>query len=495
MSREPRARRDSIEPCWRDRLAYALLLALVCWLPWPWGSVGTLAQGMVLLLTGLALLLSWSAPDRHWPGHRAFRWALAGWGLWLLWLTLALLPLPPALLGLLSPPARAIHESVAALGVSPAWTLSVEPVASRQLLVATFGLLGLYLLAARSVQSSRRRLGLLVAIAATAGVQAFYGLGMTLSGSEIGFLERKTYGLGWATGTFVNRNHFAHLLALGAAAAVGLLLTQPRSRESRECWRGRFLRFSAWLMSPAAVWRVLLLVLLVAVVLSQSRMGNLVVSAVLVASVLLWILLHDRSRMAPALVLLASFVAADLWIVNRYYGLERVVDRLEDTELATEQRAIALRDLRPLAGQYLATGAGGGSFQSLFMGVQSPELVGLFDHAHNEYVEFLIEHGVPGLAWLLAMGLLHGIHALRLLRRRRNRAALALALAGFGALLAAALHAGTDFVLHIPALRGWLAVLMGALIATGLPRRPADSAPAPFGHNDEAKPSPTSQVA
>ena len=485
---------DRVEAGHCDRIAYALLLALVCWLPWPWGSVGELSQGVVLALTGLALLLSLVSAEIDWPRSRAFRTALVGWLLWLVWLLLSVLPLPPDLLQLLSPSAAALHGGMAEVGARPAWTLSMQPEASRRHLLVSAGLFGLYLLAARTVRDDGRRLLLLAMLGISAGVQALYGLGMTLTGTEIGFFAKKIYGIGWATGSFVNRNHFAHLLALGAAVALGLLLSQRGERVAQGGWRGGLLRVTAWLMSPAAVWRVLLLVLLVAAVLSQSRMGNLVLTAVLVVAVLLWVLLHDRARLATALLLLGSFAIADLWIVERYYGLQRVVGRLETTELSGEKRTVALRDLAPLVGPYLATGSGGGSFQSLFLGVQSTELRGLYDHAHNEYAEWLIEHGLFGLAWLLAMGLLHAVHGLRILRRRRSRGARALALAGVAALLAAALHSLADFVLHIPALRGWLAVLMGALVATGLPIARAGRESPAMRHNADAVPSSSSPV-
>lgn len=457
-----------------DQLAYLLLLALVALLPWPWGSVGGQAQGLVLALTGAGLLLSLGAQEGDdWPASRLFRASIWLWLLWLGWLLLSLLPLPEPLLRALSPAAAELHAGVAGIGARPAWTLSVEPSASRQVLLSTLGLFGLYLLAGRSICTAGRRRALLAVLALSAGAQALYGIGMTITGSEIGFFERKIWGRGWATGTFVNRNHFAHLMALGAAAALGLLMAQRDSDETAPGWRGLVLRLAAWLMSPAAVWRVLMLVMLAAVVLSQSRMGNVALLVSLVFGVLLWVLLHNRRRFVPALLLLASFAIADIWILDNYYGLDRVVDRIEGTELETEQRLVALKDLAPLFEPYALTGAGGGAFQSVFRAVQSSSLRGLYHHAHNEYAEFLIDHGLFGLGWLLLMGLLHANHALRLLRRRREPTARALALAAACALLAAALHASSDFILHIPALRGWLAVLLGALAATGIRQRRA----------------------
>ena len=453
-------------PAWPDRVAYALLLLVIAAIPWPWGSVGAAAQSGTLLLIGVALLFAvLPSGAGRWPRGRAFRLGVVGWLLWLAWLAVSLVPLPEAMLAWLSPAAVSLHQGVTPLGLEPVYTLSVEPAASRADLLASIGLLGLYLLAARCVQGESRRRGLLMVMALVAGLQALYGLGMTLTGSEIGFFERKVFGRGWATGTFINRNHFSHLLALGAAAALALLLAWKSEPSPVRGWRGQVLRLLAWLMSPALVWRVLLLVLLAAVVLSQSRMGNVAFMVALVFGVLLWTVLHNRARLATAMLLLGSFAVADVWIVSHYYGLERVVQRLDETELQTEQRAIALRDLTPLLQRYQLTGAGGGSFQSLFLATQSEALEGLYDHAHNEYAEFAIEHGLPGLLWLLLMGALHAGHAFRVLRYRRGAGTRAIALAGATALVAAALHAGTDFILHIPALRIWLVVLMGSVAA------------------------------
>lgn len=451
---------------WQDRLSFVLLLLLLAATPWPWGGVGALAQACALLLTGLGLCLSLAAPADaiRWPRSLAFRLGVTLWVLWLAALAFSLLSLPEPWLAALSPTALDLHAAVADIGgIAPANTLSVEPSASKGELLSTLGLFGLYLLAARSVSTNKRRLTLLSLLALVAGAQAFYGVGMTLTGSEIGFFERKQYGIGWATGTFVNRNHFAHLMALGGAASLALLLVTYSSQPSRSGWRGHLLSLLTWAMSPALVWRVLLLVLLSAVVLSQSRMGNVVFLAAIIFGVLAWTFLHNRRQLSMALLLLSSFAAADLWVVNRYYGLERVVQRLDSTELGTEQRTIALRDLRPLLNTYALTGSGGGSFQSVFLSIQSDELVGRYDHAHNEYVEFAVEYGLPGLSWMLLMGLLHSAHSLRLLRYRRSSGARALGLAAATALLAAALHAATDFILHIPALRIWLVALLGAV--------------------------------
>lgn len=450
-----------------DRAAFLLLLLLLIWLPWPWASVGRSAQGLIALVTGLGLLLSLMAVEgAKWPQTAIFRIANMLWLIWISWILFSLLPLPESVLRNLSPYAADLHAAVSGLGVQPAWTISVEPASTKRALLQSLNLWGIYLLAARTIHGESRKRIFLVVLATTASAQALYGLGMTLTNVEIGFFEKKVYGLGWATGTFVNRNHFAHFLALGAAAALALLLAQKNSDPTRAGWRGLLLRTISWIMSPAAIWRISLLIMLSAVVLSQSRMGNVSIMVSLIAGVLIWVVLYNRAKILPALLLLASFAVADLWIMNQYYGLSRVVDRIEDTELETEQRSVAFRELTPLFDQFAVVGSGVGSFQSVFLSTQSRKLRGLYDHAHNEYAETMVEAGFLGLFALVAMGGLHFLHALGILRQRKQAVARAIGLAGVVALIAAGLHAAVDFIFHIPATCFWLVAILGALAAT-----------------------------
>jgi O-antigen ligase len=88
-----------------------------------------------------------------------------------------------------------------------------------------------------------------------------------------------------------------------------------------------------------------------------------------------------------------------------------------------------------------------------------------FDHAHNDYVQFMIETGVIGLGLLGVFVLGHVLHAIRVMIGRRRRSAAAATFAALMAILAQAIHATADFNLQIPANAASLLVLM-ALAAT-----------------------------
>jgi O-antigen ligase len=96
--------------------------------------------------------------------------------------------------------------------------------------------------------------------------------------------------------------------------------------------------------------------------------------------------------------------------------------------------------------------------------VQPASIPGGWWHAHNDWLEALATLGVPG-ALLLLVGL--GAAVQRLFEvlagdnRGEDRAA---ALAGYGALVAAAVHSALDFGLTIPANALSLAVIVGAAL-------------------------------
>jgi tetratricopeptide (TPR) repeat protein len=93
------------------------------------------------------------------------------------------------------------------------------------------------------------------------------------------------------------------------------------------------------------------------------------------------------------------------------------------------------------------------------------------DHAHNDYLEMLVELGIPGTL-LLAGGLascwLASLHRLRRVQDPRRRGLAVGCLLGAGAVL---LHATVDFPLRIPALAALVATLLGC--ASGLTDQPS----------------------
>ena len=202
--------------------AYLVLLFLV---PLPLGSNRPWFWSLMVAAVALLVLLwaiGWLAGTAHWPrAMRRAKWPLFLLLLFCAWAGLQLLP-PTWLPGFLVPPyLETAYELVGADA-----RLSADLQATSDAILLSLGLLLFAALTILLVRSKRRALMLLYTLVLAGFLQALYGSLMMLSGLEFGFLEPKQFGRGVATGTFINRNHYANFLVLSLSGGMGLLLAQ-----------------------------------------------------------------------------------------------------------------------------------------------------------------------------------------------------------------------------------------------------------------------------
>jgi len=83
--------------------------------------------------------------------------------------------------------------------------------------------------------------------------------------------------------------------------------------------------------------------------------------------------------------------------------------------------------------------------------VQPAPYSGFYDHAHNDYLQFAIELGVPLTALLLLWLLYLGWTAFQVMRRHEDKLLRGLCFGSLMALCHMALHSTVDFSLQAPA--------------------------------------------
>jgi O-antigen ligase len=328
---------------------------------------------------------------------------------------------------------------------------------------ATFGqlLLGLaysmLFLVTVDLFRTRRRLSLLLGTLVLSGTfQAFFGSVMTLSGVEWLLAGPKTAYFGDATGTFVNRNHFAGYLEIAVACGIGLLLALRDERPFR------WLHVLETLLGPKARLRLALILMMIALVMSHSRMGNVALFTSILVVGGLFLLANREHRLRNALIL-ASLLLIDVLIVSQYFGLEKLVDRISTTQLedrvvngetlkkANELRVNVFAAALPLAREHWLTGQGAGTFEVVLPQVAGADIPYHFDHAHNDYLEFIIEYGVLGSLPLALFVLLALYHAQRAMWQRESLYRSGMGLGVSIGLLSLLIHSASDFNLQIPA--------------------------------------------
>jgi putative inorganic carbon (hco3(-)) transporter len=466
--RESRSKEDSGEP-WLtpvrvENTIFCGLLGILAGLPffyggnrdWAWG----LALSLVSLLSMLALWFLPVALRLQSVGIRKRRpWLLLFLAAWLM-----------------------LHV----LHCMPGLHLSADLAASFRALMKTALYIQLILLTLVLVQGHHRTRLFISVLFFIAVLHAVTASVMKLWGKAV-ISEYFVFGAARSMGGYVNENSFAGYLELHLALGAGLLLMGLRFHGAlQQTWRQLLRDWVALLLTRKTQVRICMVLLVIALVLTSSRMGNIAFfSALLLTGSIAYFVMAHRP---PALgALLVSLVLIDLLVVGSWFGADQIAARLAATrlELGAEQsiapaanastaETVATTPLevdreRPglaRAGLRLFQrapwfGHGAGSFRALFPSVRSLDISSKFyDHAHNDFVQLLVEYGIVGALLALALLTLALRAAISCLRNRSDKVALGLAFASLFGMSSLLIHGVADFNFQIPANASTFSVLL-----------------------------------
>lgn len=493
---------------------FLALLILTVWLPIPLGSNRPWSSGLMeVWICVMAATWLWrygAGKAEVTPAFRKAKPVLALLAIWLAYGFLQMAPLPYEVVRALSPNAAEAHEEARlgptfagspeqidgrptdSSGYSPDETQARpaghdralglhEPFAERAPATSTLTLdihaslvawlkslayvlfFGLTLLLVKSPERLRT----------FAYVLVFSGLGQGVYGS----LSLLYEGGGSATGTFANRNHFAGYLVLCLSVGIGLLIASTGQQQQSASWRQRMRHIVGLLLSPKAPLRLFLAIMVIALVLTHSRMGNAsFFISILIAGLAALVLFKRMSR--PMMLLIASLIAVDLAIIGSWVGIDRVKERIEQTSLGKETRDEVDVYTWNMVKDYPLTGSGAGSYYGVFPRYRQADVgVKFYNHAHNDYLEFLSETGAVGFALLAATVALSLAAALRAQRKRRNGLMRGMGFAAGMAITAMLIHSAVEFNLQIPAYAAtMMALLAVAWLSLYLPSSEPSSA-------------------
>ena len=461
-----------------ERGALAVFLALLVWAPFPLGSNRGWAWAILeagLFLAAALWTVGWmQRRDGSLAVVRAAWPAFALLGAWLAYLALQWSPLPASLVRTLSPQAAAVH-ALAAPYAGGGWiTLSIDPNASFVFWLKSCAYAIAFFLAL-ALANTRPRARLIALVLVLSGLaQAVYGGLMHLSGTDLEIFGAKIEHGAQASGGFVNRNHLAGFLEITLALGNGLMVGSLRET-GRRSWRQFWRDMAALLLSPRAPLRLFLVAMVIGLVMTRSRMGNTAFfSSLLIAGSVALALSRHATR--STVLLIASLIAIDIFIVGSWFGVEKTVQRIEQTTSRdVEEREDPTVYALDMARDYPVFGAGAGSFATAFMRYRGPDIRAFFDHAHNDYTQFLVETGALGAALAAGLPLMALVLAVLALSRRRDPLARGFAFAVLMGVCSIAIHSTVDFNLQIPANAfAFMVLLAYAWIAYYLERRPEE---------------------
>lgn len=363
-----------------------------------------------------------------------------------------IIPIPINVIELIRPERLAFNTvNTAAISADDTlkWlSLSFDVGQSKVVLLKSIAYLFLFFSVLVIVNSTHRLKIVLAAICVTGIFQAIYGSLEVLSGLETSLIFHKEVS-NIATGTFVYKNHFANYLVLTLSAAIGYLVASlPTARSSTN--RDKLRTLVKFWLSNKLLFRIGVILMVIALVMSRSRMGNTAFFVSLTITATLG-LLHFKPRRKSYIAFFIGMLVIDILILSSLFGLEKVQQRIENTSFSQESRDEVVNNTLPLIRENVLFGSGGGTFYALFPQNQPESIQHFYDHAHNDYIQFILEFGVIGSLAIAILTLICLACSINAMKTRRHPTARGAAFAAVMAILGMLIHSTVDFPLQAPA--------------------------------------------
>ncbi|OFW26911.1 MAG: hypothetical protein A3H97_21925 [Acidobacteria bacterium RIFCSPLOWO2_02_FULL_65_29] len=342
-------------------------------------------------MAGAAILAAFVRPSLFRPPHRLVDASIVAC---LLVTGAQLIPLPLAVRAAISPAAAEVERQLLFDAGASTRPLSLDA-ASTLWALASGTAMALIFWSARSVFA--RGAGLRVVARWT----AWFGLAL----AAVMFVQRAAtpgliYGF-WTPmtrashptplGPFVNRNDIATWLMLACPLVVGYLMARWSSRVARPGGRRNIETF----VDSRALWLGMSACLMIAALLASLSRSGLFGAAV---AVCVFALLARRRVSGRRLGWSLAAVGLAVAVATMYVNLDALAQRISDTLPSNLGGRLAVwRETWPMARDFPLTGIGVGAFERGMLVYQQSTRLIFFNHAHNEYLQVLVEGG-----WLLA---------------------------------------------------------------------------------------------
>ena len=370
-----------------------------------------------------------------------------------------MVPLPTALVHLLSPAREAFERSSSLTPLNPAYlplTVSTGDTmhAGITLLAVAFSFW-----TARSVFSAGGIRTFVIIIAWGAVALSIAAVAQHASGTPLvyGFWHPRDQGAR-PLGPFVNRNHFGTWGIMALCLCVGYLQWRQERPSGAVAWQSRV---ASWIDGRGMILQLAVVLLAALITLGASRSALV---ALAVAAGFLGIAAarrrNSRPRHVPALIVAALSIGGMLM----YGDTDRLLRRIDETrETGIANRVAIWRDALPVVRDFTLTGVGAGAFGHAMRIYQTTPRTYYHNEAHNQYLQVLVEGGAL-LTLPFVLGVMVFIAAARERLRYRDEPLYWMRVASAGGLAGVAVQSIWETGLTLPANGIFAAALAGLLL-------------------------------
>jgi len=453
-----------------SRRIFPFYLFVLFWIPIPLGSNRPLAWGGIALVVFMLLIIYlWNYARANLRPPEISRNMVIVIGLLMLWLFFQiaqLIPLPIEIAKILSPTMVEIKTSSSVENLKFV-SLSMDLTSSLHEVIKNSMYISMFILTLLLVNSRDRIRALLLTIVFIGVAQSVWGLMMGfIEQNQIRGMDNPEY-VSQITGTFVNRNHFAAFLNISIAAIIGLALGSG-IREKRNIHRESYKHY--W-QSRILDWRIYLVpyftLLVITLVFTQSRGAITSFFAMMFISILALVAMKISVKSLYENYKLLIWLIAFMLLV---FIAEMLSTRLVNLDSDIDSRMSIWATSIHIAKDFWLAGVGSGNFQFIYPVYDSGLIAARVEHAHNDYLELLVEQGIIGVGMLTLIVSVCIRNIIIQIRRSKNLRRSAYSIAALAGIVSFIFHSTVDFSYHIPANAVYFFVFLGVAMLQGTER-------------------------
>ena len=334
------------------------------------------------------------------------------------------------------------------------YSISIYPFAttSSLTLISSFIVFGFFL--SRFLTNKSRMLIVIIPVilisileAATAFYQSFTVYGI--------------YGNEGAHGTFVNKNHYAGLLELTIPLILGFAFSLNKLWYTDFKNMAQSIRYSDDIFKQLAVIS-LVFFLLVAIILSKSRMG---IVSIFISLFFFYGYLNLFGKSYKNILWFAVISAIFFLLLIFLIDINPIFERFRYAH--SSQRFLVWKDCYQIINDFPLFGSGLGTFKYIYpLYKENLQAAVDYHYAHNDYIHMLVETGVLGFSCLMAGLIILFKDTLMFLKyntKTKNSYGFFITLGAFTAILSILIHSLTDFNLHIPSNALYFTTMIGII--------------------------------
>lgn len=444
-----------------SRLSKILVFFLIIFAPLAFGTTEPWSYAVMEILTALAFfcfLVSLVQRKEDLYGVPG----LVPLVLFLAYILFQMVPLPPALVEFLSPKAFSIQEQAFALTETQSWmTLSVNHKAglSEFFRYGTYVLF--YLVTVQLLKEKETLQTLVLVIAVFGGLLAFSSILQFYLTKDMALWFRYSPNNSIIVGPYVNHNHYAGLMEMIFPIVLALFFFYRPRIGKTSLVRG----IAEILSQEKANIHILIgasaLLIVVSIFVSLSRGAMIATSLSLV--LFFFLLLKRKISRGNTLLILGIVVLATLAI--GWFGWDQILDRFARLKNAQgvvyEARLDFWKDSQEIIRDFTLTGSGLGTFVHIYPPYKSLKDTLVLTHAHNDYIQMLVEGGVIGFFLAAAFLAAWFRQTYGAFLRRRDAFSIYIYMGSLTAMTSILIHSVTDFNLHIGANGLWFFFVAG----------------------------------